>query len=81
VERWLPPVELARQEQALMKRLTRVRALFGFLPGHSSPSGRLDELSRVQLYPRALHELVYLVVTQDTSSVGEVKSSTFDSSS
>ncbi|WP_437712356.1 IS1182 family transposase [Sorangium sp. So ce448] len=34
MERWLPPVELSRQEQALMKRLTRVRALFGFLRLH-----------------------------------------------
>ena len=34
MERWLPPVELSRQEQTLMKRLTRVRALFGFLRLH-----------------------------------------------
>ncbi|WP_437974976.1 IS1182 family transposase [Sorangium sp. So ce295] len=34
MERWSPPVELSRQEQALMKRLTRVRALFGFLRQH-----------------------------------------------
>jgi hypothetical protein len=31
MERWLPPVELTKQEQFLMKRLTRVRTLFGFL--------------------------------------------------
>ena len=34
MERWTPPVELTRQEQMLMKRLTRVRALFGFLRLH-----------------------------------------------
>src|SRR5262245_41036907 len=34
MERWSPPVELSRQEQVLMKRLTRVRALFGFLRQH-----------------------------------------------
>jgi hypothetical protein len=31
MERWSPPVELTKQEQMLMKRLKRVRALFGFL--------------------------------------------------
>ncbi|XXU79754.1 LuxR C-terminal-related transcriptional regulator [Sorangium sp. So ce1151] len=34
MERWSPPVELSRQEQALMKRLTRVMAPFGFLRLH-----------------------------------------------
>jgi hypothetical protein len=34
MERWSPPVELSRQEELLMKRLTRVRALFGFLRLH-----------------------------------------------
>ena len=34
MERWSPPVELSRQETMLMKRLTRVRALFGFLRQH-----------------------------------------------
>lgn len=34
MERWSPPVELSPQEQLLMKRLTRVRALFGFLRLH-----------------------------------------------
>lgn len=34
MERWTPPVDLTRQEQMLMKRLTRVRALFGFLRLH-----------------------------------------------
>jgi hypothetical protein len=34
MERWSPPVELSRQEQMLMKRLVRVRALFGFLRLH-----------------------------------------------
>ena len=34
MERWKPPVELSRQEQMLMKRLVRVRALFGFLRTH-----------------------------------------------
>lgn len=32
--RWSPPVELLPQEELLMKRLTRVRALFGFLRQH-----------------------------------------------
>lgn len=31
VERWSPPTELSKQEQLIMKRLNRVRALFGFL--------------------------------------------------
>ncbi|WP_438009510.1 hypothetical protein WME89_13025 [Sorangium sp. So ce321] len=30
MERWSPPVELSRQEQALMKRLTRLRVRLGF---------------------------------------------------
>jgi hypothetical protein len=34
MQRWSPPVELSPQEQLLMKRLTRVRALFGFLRQH-----------------------------------------------
>ena len=34
MERWSPPVDLSRQEQMLMKRLVRVRALFGFLRLH-----------------------------------------------
>ena len=34
MDRWSPPVKLTRQEQALMKRLTRVRALFGFFREH-----------------------------------------------
>ena len=31
MERWKPRVELTKQETLMMKRLTRVRALFGFL--------------------------------------------------
>jgi hypothetical protein len=31
MDRWKPPVELTKQEEFMMKRLTRVRALFGFL--------------------------------------------------
>ena len=31
MERWTPPVALSPQEKLLMKRLTRVRKLFGFL--------------------------------------------------
>ncbi len=31
MERWTPRIELTKQEETLMKRLTRVRALFGFL--------------------------------------------------
>jgi hypothetical protein len=31
MDRWKPPVELMKREQFLMKRLNRVRALFGFL--------------------------------------------------
>lgn len=34
MERWSPPVKQSPQEQLLMKRLTRVRALFGFLRLH-----------------------------------------------
>ena len=31
MERWKPPVELSKKEELIMKRLNRVRALFGFL--------------------------------------------------
>ena len=31
MDRWKPPVELSKKEQLMMKRLNRVRALFGFL--------------------------------------------------
>src|SRR5271163_2450510 len=31
MDRWKPPVELTKQEQMIMKRLNRVRTLFGFL--------------------------------------------------
>jgi hypothetical protein len=31
MDRWEPPVELTKQEQMIMKRLSRVRTLFGFL--------------------------------------------------
>jgi hypothetical protein len=31
MKRWKPPVELTKKEQLIMKRLNRVRALFGFL--------------------------------------------------
>jgi hypothetical protein len=34
MQRWIPPVALSPQEKMLMKRLTRVRALFGFLRLH-----------------------------------------------
>jgi len=34
MERWSPRVDLSAQEKMLMKRLTRVRALFGFLRRH-----------------------------------------------
>ena len=34
MERWRPSVELTKQEQRMMKRLTRVRALFGYLRLH-----------------------------------------------
>jgi hypothetical protein len=34
MERWKPPVDLSPQEKLLMKRLKRVRALFGFLRLH-----------------------------------------------
>jgi hypothetical protein len=34
IPRWNPPVTLSRQEQFLMKRLDRVRKLFGFLRQH-----------------------------------------------
>ena len=34
MDRWSPPEKLSKQEQLLMKRLTRVRALFGFLRLH-----------------------------------------------
>lgn len=34
MERWLPPVETTRQEELLLKRLTKVRKLFAFLRLH-----------------------------------------------
>lgn len=34
MERWSPPVKLSGQAQLLMKRVARVRALFGFLRLH-----------------------------------------------
>jgi len=34
IDRWQPREELSRQEQALMKRLDRVRKLLGFLRVH-----------------------------------------------
>ena len=34
MERWNPPVRLSPQEKLLLKRLKRVRALFGFLRMH-----------------------------------------------
>jgi len=34
MQRWSPPVDLSAQEKMLMKRLTRVRTLFGFLRQH-----------------------------------------------
>jgi hypothetical protein len=34
MKRWSPPVKLSPQEKMLMKRLTRVRKLFGFLREH-----------------------------------------------
>ena len=34
MERWSPPVEASPYEERLLKRLTRVRALFGFLRRH-----------------------------------------------
>jgi hypothetical protein len=34
MERWSPPVELSKREKTLMKRVTRVRALFGFFRLH-----------------------------------------------
>lgn len=34
MDRWLPPVEASPYEERLLKRLTRVRALFGFLRRH-----------------------------------------------
>ena len=34
MERWNPPIELSKQEKLILKRLNRVRALFGFLRLH-----------------------------------------------
>ena len=34
MQRWTPPVDLSPQEKMLMKRLTRVRTLFGFFRQH-----------------------------------------------
>ena len=34
MKRWTPPAKLSPQEEMLMKRLTRVRELFGFLREH-----------------------------------------------
>jgi hypothetical protein len=45
---WSPPVELSKQEQLLMKRLVRVRALFGFLRLHRHEL--FDESLQTQLF-------------------------------
>ena len=52
MERWSPPVELSKQEKMVMKRLKRVRALFGFLRERrhilfdAEFQGRLEEMYR-----------------------------------
>jgi hypothetical protein len=45
MDRWEPPVELTKQEQMIMKRLNRVRTLFGFL-----------RLNRHKIFDDALQE-------------------------
>ena len=45
MDRWEPPVELTKQEQMIMKRLGRVRTLFGFL-----------RLNRHKIFDDALQE-------------------------
>jgi hypothetical protein len=45
MNRWEPPVELTKQEQMIMKRLNRVRTLFGFL-----------RLNRHKIFDDALQE-------------------------
>ena len=47
MQRWTPPLALSAQEKMLMKRLTRVRALFGFLPDNTGASCSTT-LSRIQ---------------------------------
>ena len=39
MDRWNPPVELTKQEEFIMKRLSRVRPLFGFLRRNPSTRG------------------------------------------
>jgi len=43
MQRWTPPVALSPQEKMLMKRLTRVRALFGFLRRHRHERSSVPE--------------------------------------
>jgi hypothetical protein len=50
MERWSPRVELTKREQMMMKRLTRVRALFGFLRLHRHElfdAGLQDQLAEM----------------------------------
>jgi hypothetical protein len=47
MDRWSPRVELSRREQLIMKRLKRVRALFGFLRLHRHEL--FDEAFQTQL--------------------------------
>ncbi len=47
MQRWTPPVDLSPQEKMLMKRLTRVRALFRVSP--AAPSRLFDDAFQDQL--------------------------------
>jgi hypothetical protein len=72
MQRWNPGVALAAQEKMLMKRLTRVRALFGFLRLHRHElfdaefQDRLEDMYRVtgageEPHPPALLCMVVLL--------------------
>jgi hypothetical protein len=47
MKRWTPRVELTKREQLIMKRLNRVRTLFGFL--RMNRSALFDEAFQIQL--------------------------------
>ena len=52
MDRWKPPIEISKKEQLIMKRLGRVRTLFGFLREKrhvmfdDSFQGQLEEMYR-----------------------------------
>ncbi|APR75166.1 Mobile element protein [Minicystis rosea] len=61
VKRWKPPIEITTKEQLIMKRLGRVRTLFGFL--RAKRHLIFDDAFQAQL------EEVYLAATRSPSPI------------